>query len=126
MDKISAPTTYAAMRDEILRVLQEGKERARRAVEREKVITYKEVGRMLHEHILAHRERAGYGEKTLARLGEDIGIPERRLYEMLKFYRCFPILRPAAELGWAHYTVVLSLPEKAERLNRFRRKSSCG
>ena len=55
MTHLSAPATYTALRDEILQVLQEGKERARRAVEREKVITYKEVGRMLHEHILAHR-----------------------------------------------------------------------
>ena len=107
--------TYPALRNGIVRVLEEGKERARQAVEREKVVTYQQVGRILHTHFLAHKERADYGDKVIARLAEDIGIGERRLYEMLKFYRCFPILRPVAELGWSHYTVLLSLPGKTER-----------
>ena len=107
--------TYPALRDGILRVLEAGKERARQAVEREKVVTYQQVGRILHEHFLAHKERANYGDKVITRLAEDIGIGERRLYEMLKFYRCFPILRPVAELGWSHYTVLLSLPGRTER-----------
>ncbi len=91
--------TYPALRNGIVRVLEEGKERARQAVEREKVVTYQQVGRILYEHFLAYKERANYGDKVITRLAEDIGIGERRLYEMLKFYRCFPILRPVAELG---------------------------
>ena len=107
--------TYPALRDAILQVLEAGKERARQAVEREKVVTYQQVGRILHEHFLEHKERANYGDNVIAKLAEDIGIGERRLYEMLKFYRCFPILRPVAELGWSHYTALLSLSERSER-----------
>ena len=115
MKNLSILKTYPALRKEILQVLQEGKERAPQAVEREKVVTYQQVGRILYEHFMAHKELANYGDKVITRLAEDIGIGERRLYEMLKFYRCFPILRPVAELGWSHYTVLLSLSGKTER-----------
>ena len=61
------PAVYPSLRNEILGILQAGKERARLAVEREKAQTYWEVGRILHEHLLAHKDRADYGKQAAAR-----------------------------------------------------------
>ncbi|OGG49509.1 MAG: hypothetical protein A3F84_08585 [Candidatus Handelsmanbacteria bacterium RIFCSPLOWO2_12_FULL_64_10] len=91
--------TYPALREEVVQILQEGKERARQAVEREKVQTYWEVGRVLHTHLLAYRERANYREQVLARLAQDVGMSQRLLYQMLELYRAFPILHARAKLG---------------------------
>ena len=109
------PNTYNRLRGEIGRILESGKERAWRAVETEKVQTYWDVGRLLHEHLLEHRERAGYGEQLLVQLARDLEINQQRLYEMLKFSRLFPILRPSGKLGWSHYLALLSLSQQTER-----------
>jgi endonuclease YncB( thermonuclease family) len=123
---VPSPSTYPALREEVLRALQEGKERARQAVEHEKVQTYWEVGRILRTHLLAHRERANYREQVLARLSQDVGIGQRRLYEMLSFHRAFPILRTSAKLGWSHYCALLSLPTQAKRSFYEREASGAG
>jgi endonuclease YncB( thermonuclease family) len=107
--------TYNSLKDRATAILDAGKQRAALAVERERVQTYWEVGDILHAHLLAHKDRAGYGEQTVARLARDLSLGERRLYEMLALRRAFPILRPVAELGWTHYTAVLPLKTKAQR-----------
>ncbi|MCZ6632140.1 MAG: DUF1016 N-terminal domain-containing protein, partial [bacterium] len=83
---------YAELRDQIAQILTEGKERARRAVERETVRTAWEIGHLVHNHLLSESDRADYGEQLVLRLSQDVGIDWRKLYEMLKFYRLFPIL----------------------------------
>ena len=107
--------TYNSLKGRVAAILDAGKQRAALAVERERVQTYWEVGDILHADLLAHKDRAGYGEQTVARLARDLSLGERRLYEMLALRRAFPILRPVAELGWAHYAAVLPLKTKAER-----------
>lgn len=108
-------TTYNALRGEIVQILEAGKERARQAVEQEKVRSYWEVGRVLRHHLLRHKDRADYGRQTVARLAGDVGIGGRRLYEMMQLYEYFPNLRPAANLTWSHYQVVLRAPSQPER-----------
>jgi hypothetical protein len=83
---------YAALHQEILQVLLEGKARARQAVEQEKVRTYWQVGQRLHTHLVQHGERAGYGEQLMAQLAADLELSERLLYEGVALYRAFPIL----------------------------------
>lgn len=126
MTDTPVPTSYPTLRDEILRLLQEGKERARLAVEREKVRTYWEIGRILDAHILENGDRAGYGDQVIPRLAADVGIAERRLYEAIQLHQYFPILRTFAELSWAHYLALLSVPKKAEREFYLREASGCG
>ena len=75
--------TYNSLKDRATAILDAGKQRAALALERERVQTYWEVGDVLHAHLLAHKDRAGYGEQTVARLARDLSLGERRLYEML-------------------------------------------
>ena len=115
MSKDLKPSSYPSLRREILQLLEQGKERARLAVEREKVRTYWEIGRVLSAHILANRERARYGDQLLARLAADLEIHERRLYEALQLHQYFPILLTSAELTLSHYKALLPLTLKVER-----------
>lgn len=94
VSKSLVPAAYPALREEVYRILQAGKERARQAVEQEKAQTYWEVGRVLHAHLLAHRDRAHYGKQVVVKLAEDVGIRERLLYEMIELYQKIQILPP--------------------------------
>ena len=108
MTDTPVPTSYPTLRDEILRLLQQGKERARLAVEREKARTYWEIGRILDAHILANGDRAGYGDQVIPRLAADVKIAERRLYEAIQLHQYFPIVRTSAQLSLSHYVTLLS------------------
>jgi endonuclease YncB( thermonuclease family) len=109
------PKSYNTLRRSVAEILAEGRQRAEQAVEQEKVTTYWEVGKVLQEHLLDHRDRADYGGQVITRLASDMEISDRRLYEMLKFHRQFPILHAHAELGLTHYRMVLSLKNPVER-----------
>ena len=101
---------YNLLKDEIIRLVQEGKARARAAVEQETLRTYHGIGGALHAHVLAHRERADYGAQVMARLAEDVGLSQALLYQMLGFYRMNPIFYTCRKLTWSHYRTLLSAP----------------
>ena len=90
---------YRSLRTRVTGILQEGKTRAARAVERELVRTYWQVGDVLHRHLLANQERAGYGDQLMVQLSQDLEIRKQRLYEMLKFRRLFPKVHARGLLG---------------------------
>ena len=106
---------YNGLRTRVAGILEEGKNRAARAVERELVRTYWQVGDVLHRHLLANQDRAGYGEQLVVQLSNDLEIRKQRLYEMLKFRRLFPKVRAIGLLGWTHYVAVLGLSSEEER-----------
>jgi hypothetical protein len=108
-------TTYDALRTEIVQILATGQERARQAVEREKAQAFWEVGRLLHVHLQENGERAAYGEQVVSQLSADLEIDRRRLYEMLKVYRNFPIVRSIGQLTWTHYLKLLKVVSGADR-----------
>lgn len=45
----------------------------------------------------------------------DLGVPQRLLYESLKFARAFQVLQTSAKLRWSHYRVLLRVPTKQAR-----------
>ena len=61
------PATYTELRVQIARILSEGKERARRAVEYERVKTYWEVGGVLNGFLSAHD--SVYGKQVMKKTG---------------------------------------------------------
>lgn len=103
--------TYAELRRGVEAVLHSG----RQQVEAAWVRTYHESGRLIHEHLLHHQARADYGAKIYARLSADTGVSVRTLQECTQFYRCFPIARTFAQLGWRHYQVLCQVSDPARR-----------
>jgi len=106
--------SYSELRRRVREALARGRERAAEVVEREKVRTSWEIGKLIQEHILLNKERADYGKKVIARLSADLEISERELYYMLEFART-PILRTSAELNWGQIQSLLAVNEVEKR-----------
>ena len=107
--------TYEELRQAISKARAASTTRIEKAVEQEKVREAWEIGRLIDEHVLQHKERADYGEKVLARLSEDLGMSHTELKYMLQFVRAYPICPPADQLSWAHYRELLSVNDIQER-----------
>lgn len=107
----SIPQTYPELLSAVRRVLIDGQ----REIDRVWVRSYHETGRLITEHILLFQDRADYGAKTYHTLARDTGGSERRLYQCTQFYRCFPILQPAAKLTWTHYTTLCQVDDPKQR-----------
>ena len=106
------PQTYPELLSAVRRVLIDGQ----REIDRVWVRSYHETGRLITEHILLFKDRADYGAKTYHNLARDTGGSERRLYQCAQFYRCFPILQPAAKLTWTHCTTLCQVEDPKQRI----------
>lgn len=106
---------YNQLRNQVAQLLQDGKGRAVRAVEQERSETYQGIGRLLHDYLLGHRERAEYGDQTVVKLAQDVGLSKSLLYQILAFHRLNPIFHTRGKLGWSHYRALLSLPTSEEQ-----------
>ncbi len=106
--------TYDELVHEVRATINATKERVEQAVEREKVREAWEIGKLIDEHALHHKERADYAKELIPRLAADTGMGRTELYYMLEFARTYPIVRPGGQLSWGHYQVLLSIndPEK--------------
>lgn len=111
MNAPATPRTYAALRRAVLAVVGSG----RRRIEEAWVRTYHETGRLIAGHLLLNKARADYGAEVFTRLAAETQISKRVLYECVQFYRCFPIVRPGAQLSWAQYRLLCQVENPALR-----------
>lgn len=111
----STISSYSELKRRVREALARGRERAADAVERVKVKTCWEIGKLIQEHILLNKQRADYGQKVIQRLSTDLEINKRELDYMVEFARAYPIVRPAAQLSWSHYQSLLRINESEER-----------
>ena len=105
------PTDYVRLRDSVRKTLLEGQ----RLIERQKIETYWETGRLINRHILRHKERADYGSYVIRKLSEDLHISQRVLYNTLQFARTFPIVNGRSQLTWTHYRALSRVEDPQER-----------
>ena len=117
-----APKNYSTLLTEVRGVLEAGRARAREAVDEEKVRTYWGIGRLVNEHLRLHKGRAGYGEKVVNQLAEDLGISQRTLYNIVEFQQAFPILQTFAKLSWSQ-CILLSHVEDSKQRQRLLREA---
>jgi endonuclease YncB( thermonuclease family) len=89
--------------------------RVEQAVQQEKVREAWEIGKLIDEHVLQHKERADYGKQVILRLSGDLPISDTQLYSMLQFARDYPISPPARKLSWSHYEELLPLNDIKEQ-----------
>jgi len=107
--------SYAGLRKAVRNTISAGKERALRAVEREKVRTSWEVGKLILEHVLLNEKRGNYGSEVIKRLAADLGISTRELQYMVEFARTYPKMRTSAQLSWGHYQALLAVNDDVKR-----------
>ena len=106
-------TSYALLRKKVRETLLFGQER----IDQEKIKTYWQTGKLIHQHILCHGERAGYGEKVILNLSHDLEIGDRLLRRTLQLYRVFPqIVSDRTQLTWSHLRVLMLIPDEKKRL----------
>ncbi len=108
---VTAPQSYADLRRGVETALLAGQ----RDIERAKVHTYWETGRLINEHILLHDDRADYGAKVFTKLETDLKVSKRVLYQCAQFARLFPIVNGRSPLAWAHYRVLCQVEDGAQR-----------
>lgn len=112
--------------DQLLKTLreliQQGRQRALRAVDMVQVQTCWEIGRHIVEFEQQGETRAAYGKKLLPSLADSLarefgkGFDVTNLRHMRGFYLAFPIrdaLRP--ELSWTHYRLLLRVDDATAR-----------
>ncbi len=105
---------YDALLGDVRRILIEGKERARKAVEMERVRAYWEAGGVLREYLKGRDTQ--YGNQVIKNLAVDVEFPERLLYEMIEFRERFVKLPPGAELTWSHYRRLIPIEDSGARI----------
>ena len=133
--KPSKVSTYTALRSEVRAAINAGKIRAQDAVERERVRTSWEVGKLIIEHIFKNtvseriskssravvgeqaptKDRANYGVKVIERLSTDLAISNTELKYMVQFARTYAISPPADQLTWGHYRELLAINDETKR-----------
>lgn len=106
-----AASSYLSLKRRVQQVLIQGQ----RKIEREKLRTYWETGRLIQTHLLQNKSRAGYGHEVIERLSEDLEISARVLWRTVQFYQQFKILSAPTELSWAHYCELLTVKDDKER-----------
>lgn len=103
-------------------LIQQGRQRALRAVDMVQVQTCWEVGRHIVEFEQGGQARAEYGAKLLLQLAQTLshefgkGFDERNLRNMRAFFLAFPnwnALR--SELSWTHYRLLLRVDDARTR-----------
>lgn len=107
--------TYDELRRAISAARSESRSRVQKIIEQERVREAWEIGRLIDTHVLQHKERADYGKKVLVRLAADLGMSRTELSYMLQFARAYPTFRPAENLSWAHYEVLLGVNDPVVR-----------
>jgi predicted nuclease of restriction endonuclease-like (RecB) superfamily len=104
-------------------LIQQGRQKALRAVDMVQVQTCWQVGRHIVEFEQGGESRASYGQRLLPRLAQVLtrefgkGFDDRNLRNMRGFYLTFPIWSAVrTELSWTHYRQLLrvSQPEARE------------
>lgn len=110
--KIAFPKSYAELRRAVETALLEGQ----RSLERAKVRTYHETGRIISEHLFANEKRGEYGAGIVPRLAADLNLDRSVLQRCVQFYRAFPNCAAWHNLTWGHYRALI--PVEDEKLRR--------
>lgn len=108
-------TGYALLLKRVQETLLEGQ----RKIEQQKVLTYWQTGKHLHEHIFPQESRfEHYGNEVIAWLSKDLDVSDRLLYQCLQLYRSLKNLhaRANSSLTWAHYRAAMRIPDEKKRL----------
>lgn len=114
---ISQPTLTPAGYRRLLRdlhgLLERGRQRAERAVAHHLVGTYHAMGSLLLAQNLP--DQAGYGDATVRRLADDLGLGPLLLYRALALARAYPEGPPTSGLRWAHYRELVAVADAEAR-----------
>lgn len=89
---------------------------AYKVVDNIKVQAYWQIGERIVREEMKNKDRAEYEKYLINDLVADLTIGKRLLYEIVKFYRLYPIVHTlCAQLSWSHYDLLVQLDHNKER-----------
>jgi len=107
---------YNSLLADIDSILHQGLSKAYKAVDNLKVQTYWQIGERIVREELRHKDRADYGRHVIEKLASDLDVSRRFMFEIVQFYRVYPIVHTLyAQLSWSHYKVLIAIEKKEER-----------
>ncbi|HHE38181.1 MAG TPA: DUF1016 family protein [Candidatus Cloacimonetes bacterium] len=107
---------YQYLLEELKSIISKGRYTAYKSVDNIKVQTYWQIGERIVREEMKFKDRANYGKYLIRNLGSDLDVNRQRLYEIVKFYRIFPIVRALhGQLSWNHYLCLIGVENEKER-----------
>lgn len=107
-------SAYTTLKNEIGKLLQEGRKEAGRAVNRVLINTYWNIGQYIVEFEQKGKEKAIYGSELLDTLSKDLtsefgkGFSRSNLFQIRQFYIRFPKIQTlSGQLSWSHYLEIM-------------------
>jgi len=114
--KVQQESSYKNLLHELKSILSQGQATAYKAVDNIKVQTYWQLGERSVREELHNKNRADYGKYLVDNLSIDLHIQRQRLYEIVKFYRSYQIVRTVSEqLSWNHYIELIKVEKHTQR-----------
>lgn len=116
--KPSAVSSYIQLRTKVRETLLEGQQK----IEQQKVMTYWETGKSIHEHILLQEKNdsGNYGKEVVEKLAEDLNVSAILVYQCLQFYRAYKNLYARIKsipLSWAHLRATARISNESKRFH---------
>ena len=114
--KQNLPVSFKTLVKTIQQELSTGSFRARLAFEYERALTYWNIGKHIHDHLLSQKGRADYGTYLFKNLSEQVNLGKRTLYRAVQFYETYSsIVSIRAQLSWSHFKLLLHIHDNEQR-----------
>jgi len=84
---------YKNLLTEVQELVLKGKNKVYKAIDNILVETRWQIGERIVREELKYQSRANYGEYLVKKLAADLGIKKQRFSEIVRFYKCYPIVR---------------------------------
>lgn len=104
---------YAKLLSDLRKLWETCKAKAQRAVSRQLLQTYWEIGGRIGDEKLT--ENAGYETAVMERLAEDMRTDMTTLYRCVQFNDTYKTVPDSESLSWSHFRVLLTLKDAKER-----------
>lgn len=104
---------YAKLFSDLRKLWEGGKAKAQRAVSRQLLQTYWEIGGRIAEEKLT--TNAGYEKAVMERLADDMRTDMTTLYRCVQFHATYKTVPESESLSWSHYRVLLTVKDAKER-----------
>jgi len=121
MDKALSPS-FESFYNRIKEILETARNRVYRTANSEMIVAYWNIGRIIVEEEQKGSDRADYGKLLVETLSFKLtsefgkGFDKTNLWNMIRFYKTFPILDAVRrELSWTHYRILMRIEKDDAR-----------
>ncbi|MBK7688619.1 MAG: thermonuclease family protein [Elusimicrobia bacterium] len=104
---------YTKLLSDLRKLWETGKAKAQRAVSRQLLQTYWEIGERIADEKLT--PNAGYERSVMERLADDMRTDMTTLYRCVQFHEIYKTVPETEGLAWAHFRVLLTVKDEKER-----------